>query len=254
MSGHNKWSKIKHIKAKEDAKKGKVFSKFAHEIFIAARDGGSGDPGMNPRLRQAIDSAKSQSMPKDNIERAIKKGTGELDGGSIEEITYEGFGAGGVGMMVQVATDNKNRSVADIRSAFNKNNGNMGTAGTVSHMFDQKGEILIDAELISEEDIFEKALEAGADDVSTDDDEHMIITAVDQLNLVAENLRNGGLQLKSQGLVFIPHTPIEITDTSIASQVLRLYEALDDYDDTISVFATFEISDDVLERLMAKSS
>ncbi len=250
MSGHNKWSKIKHIKAKEDAKKGKLFSKFAHEIAIAARDGG-GDADLNPRLRQAIDSAKSQSMPKDNIDRAIKKGTGELDGGTIEEITYEGFGAGGVGMLVQVATDNKNRSVADIRSAFNKNNGNLGTAGTVAHMFEQKGEILIDAELISEEDLFEKALEAGADDVSSDDDEHMILTAADQLNSVAAALRDGGLQLKSQGLVFIPKTPIEITDASIASQVLRLYEALDDYDDTISVFGTFEISEEILATLMA---
>ena len=250
MSGHNKWSKIKHIKAKEDAKKGKVFSKFAHEIAIAARDGG-GDPGMNPHLRQAIDSAKSQSMPKDNIERAIKKGTGELDGGAIEEITYEGFGAGGVGMMVLVATDNKNRSVADIRSAFNKNNGNMGTAGTVAHMFEQKGEILIEAERISEEDIFDKALEAGADDVKTDEDEHIILTAAEQLNSVAQALRDCGLQLKSQGLVYIPHTPVEITDTSTASQVLRLYEALDDYDDTISVFGTFEIADEILETLMA---
>ncbi len=251
MSGHNKWSKIKHIKAKEDAKKGKVFSKFAHEIAIAARDGG-GDPGMNPRLRQAIDSSKSQSMPKDNIERAIKKGTGELGGGTIEEITYEGFGAGGVGMLVQVATDNKNRSAADIRSAFNKNNGNMGTSGTVAHMFDKKGEIIIDAELIGEVEIFEKALEAGADDVSTDDGEHIILTAADQLNSVAEVLRDGELQLKSQGLVFIPSTPVEITDASIASQVLRLYEALDDYDDTISVFGTFEIADDILEKMMAK--
>ncbi|MCF6314587.1 MAG: YebC/PmpR family DNA-binding transcriptional regulator [Verrucomicrobiales bacterium] len=248
MSGHNKWSKIKHIKAKEDAKKGKVFSKFAHEIAITARDGG-GDPNMNPRLRQAIDSAKSQSMPKDNIERAIKKGTGELDGGTIEEITYEGFGAGGAGFLVQVATDNKNRSAADIRSAFNKNNGNMGTAGTVSHMFDKKGEIIIDAQLIGEEEIFEKALEAGADDVISDDDEHIILTAFDQLNTVAETLREGGLQLKSQSLAFIPSTPILITENSIASQVLRLYDALDDYDDTISVFGTFEISDEILESL-----
>ncbi|NOX99043.1 MAG: YebC/PmpR family DNA-binding transcriptional regulator [Verrucomicrobia bacterium] len=250
MSGHNKWSKIKHIKAKEDAKKGKLFSKFAHEIAIAARDGG-GDANLNPRLRQAIDNSKSQSMPKDNIDRAIKKGTGELDGGTIEEITYEGFGAGGVGLLVQVATDNKNRSVADIRSAFNKNNGNLGTAGTVAHLFEQKGEILIDVDLISEEDLFEKALEAGADDVSSDDDEHMILTAADQLNSVAATLRDGGLQLKSQGLVFIPKTPIEITDASIASQVLRLYQALDDYDDTISVFGTFEISEDILATLMA---
>jgi len=134
MSGHNKWSKIKHIKAKEDAKKGKLFSKFAHEIAIAARDGG-GDADLNPRLRQAIDAARSQSMPKDNIDRAIKKGTGELEGGNIEEVTYEGFGPGGVGLLVQVATDNKNRSAADIRGAFNKNNGNMGTSGSVAHLF-----------------------------------------------------------------------------------------------------------------------
>ena len=250
MSGHNKWSKIKHIKAKEDAKKGKLFSKFAHEIAIAARDGG-GDVDLNPRLRQAIDAAKSQSMPKDNIDRAVKKGAGELEGGMIEEITYEGFGAGGVGMLVQVATDNKNRSAADIRSTFNKNDGNLGTSGSVAHLFEQKGEILIDVELINEDEIFEKALEAGADDVSTDDDEHIILTAADQLNSVAAALRDGGLQLKSQGLVFIPNAPLEITDSSVASQVLRLYEALDDYDDTLNVFGTFEIPDEILETLMA---
>lgn len=250
MAGHNKWSKVKHIKAKEDAKKGKLFSKFAHEIAIAARDGG-GDADLNPRLRQAIDAAKSQSMPKDNIDRAIKKGTGDLEGGSIEEVTYEGFGAGGVGLLVQVATDNKNRSAADIRSAFNKNNGNMGTSGSVAHLFEQKGEILIDAELVSEEAIFEKALEAGAADVSTEDGEHIILTAADQLNSVATALRDKGLQLKSQSLIFDPHTPIEITDPSIASQVLRLYEALDDYDDTMNVFGTFEIPDEIVEAAMA---
>jgi len=250
MAGHNKWSKIKHIKAKEDAKKGKLFSKFAHEIAIATREGG-GDPDLNPRLRQAIDNAKSQSMPKDNIDRAIKKGTGELQGGTIEEVTYEGFGAGGIGMLVQVATDNKNRSAADIRSAFNKNNGNMGTSGAVAHLFEQKGEILISAELISEDEIFEKALEAGADDVSSKDDEHIVLTAADQLNSVASALRDGGLQLKSQSLIYVPHTPIEIADSSTASQVIRLYEVLDDYEDTLNIFSNFEIADDILETLMA---
>ena len=248
MAGHNKWSKVKHIKARVDAKKGKMFSKLSHEISIAARDGG-GDIDLNPRLRQAVDAAKSQSMPKDNIERAIKKGTGELEGELIEEVTYEGFGPAGVGMMVQVATDNRNRSAAEIRNIFNKNNGNMGTAGTVAHGFQRTGEIRLDAEAISEDALLDAALEAGAEDVAKEEDEHIVHTAADQLNVVANNLREAGLTLKTQELVFLPQNSIEITESSIASQLIRLYDALDDYQDTLNVFANFDISDDILESL-----
>ena len=250
MSGHNKWSKVKHIKARVDAKKGKVFSKIGHEIMIAARDGG-GDPGMNPRLRTAVDMGKAQSMPKDNIERAIKKGTGELEGGTIEEAVYEGFGPGGVGFIVEIATDNKNRSAADIRHAFSRNNGNLGTSGSVAHGFSPKGEIRIPADAADEEHILEHALEAGAEDVSLDEDEHVIISAPEELNTVATELRERELPITSQGLVQVPQNTIELTETSIANQVLRLYEALDDYDDTLNVFANFDIPDDVMEQLSA---
>ncbi|NNE92407.1 MAG: YebC/PmpR family DNA-binding transcriptional regulator [Verrucomicrobiales bacterium] len=248
MAGHNKWSKVKHIKAKEDAKKGKMFSRFAHEISIAARDGG-GDPSMNPRLRTAIDTAKSQSMPKDNIERAIKKGTGELEGGAIEEITYEGFGPGGVGMIVQVATDNKNRSVATVRNLFKNNNGSLGEAGTVSYLFDRAGEIRVDREALTEEEMLEAALEAGADDVTLEDDEHVVITAADQCAAVAGSLREAGVPVKSQQLIFVPQSPIELTDTKSANQVLRLYDALDDCEETIAVFGNFDLTDEVVGEL-----
>lgn len=248
MSGHNKWSKVKHIKARVDAKKGKMFSKLAHEITIAARDGG-GDPATNARLRQAIDSAKSVSMPKENIERAVKKGTGEIEGGQIDEVTYEGFGPHGIGMIVQVATDNKNRSAADIRSIFNKNNGNMGTSGSVSYLFNRSGEIRIAAEAVSEDALLEAALEAGAEDVGLADGEHIVITPADQLAEVAGRLRDGGLSLKSQELVFLPATPIEVTERSTANQAIRLFEALEDYQDTLSVFSNFELSEDLLEAM-----
>ena len=252
MSGHNKWSKVKHIKARVDAKKGKVFSKMAHEITIAARDGG-GDPSSNARLRQAIDSAKSVSMPKDNIDRAVKKGTGELEGGQIDEVIYEGFGPSGTALIVQVATDNKNRSAAEIRSTFNKNNGNMGTSGSVNYLFNRLGEIRIDEAAVSEDDLLEAALEAGAEDVSLEDDEHIVITPPDQLAEVANQLRDGGLNLKTQDLVFLPITPVEITEQPVATQAVRLFEALDDYEDTLNVFSNFELSDEVIEAMDAES-
>lgn len=252
MAGHNKWSKVKHIKARVDAKKGKVFSKLGHEIAIAARDGG-GDPGMNPRLRTAIDTAKAQSMPKDNIERAIKKGTGELEGGTIEEVVYEGFGPAGVGLIVEVATDNKNRSAADIRHIFSRNNGNMGTSGSVAHGFSPKGEVRITAEGLGDEEMLEHAMEAGAEDVSTDEDEHVVITAPEELNTVATALRERELPVSGQGLVQVPQNTIELEDRNTASQVLRLYEALDDYQDTLNVFANFDVPDDVMNELSAEA-
>ena len=250
MAGHNKWSKVKHIKARVDAKKGKVFSRFSKEISIAARDGG-GDPSMNPRLRTAIDGAKSASMPKDNIDRAIKKGTGELGGNAIEEITYEGFSPGGVALIVEVCTDNKNRSAADVRLIFNKRGGSMGTAGSVSYQFQRCGEIRIGLEDVSEEELLEKALEAGANDVSADEDDHLIFTAAEDLNTVASKLRDHGLNLNSQNLVYLPETTVPINDPKEAAKVLRLYEALDEYDDTLNVFANFEIPDEVIEEALS---
>ncbi len=250
MAGHNKWSKVKHIKAREDAKKGKVFSKLSKEISIAARDGG-GDPGMNPRLRGAIEAAKSVSMPKDNIERAIKKGTGELGGEALEEITYEGFGPSGVAMIVEVSTDNKNRSVAEIRSIFNKANGSMGTSGSVSHQFTRLGELRLPLDAASEDQVFEIASEAGAEDISSDEEDHVVHTQPEDLGAIATTLTNHGFSLKSQNLVYLPIVSVAIDDPSQAGKVLKLYEALDEYDDTLNVFANFDIPDAILEEALA---
>jgi YebC/PmpR family DNA-binding regulatory protein len=248
MAGHNKWSKVKHIKAAADAKKGKVFSKIARELTIAAKNGGR-EPDLNPRLRSAISAAKAANMPGDNVERAIKKGLGELDGAALEEITYEGYGPGGVAMLVECVTDNKNRSSSDVRSAFNKGGGTMGSAGSVAHQFQRKGEIKLPAVAAGEDAVMEAALEAGADDVVSDTDEHTIYTAPDQLYAVAGAIRERGLSAASVKLVYVPANTITLTDASAARQVLRLYSHLDDLDDTQAVSANFEIADDILEQL-----
>ncbi|MFC7337141.1 YebC/PmpR family DNA-binding transcriptional regulator [Haloferula chungangensis] len=250
MAGHNKWSKVKHIKARVDAIKGKVFSKCAHEIAIAARDGG-GDPTLNHRLRAAIDSAKAVSMPKDNIERAIKKGTGELGGEAIQEVSYEGYGADGVAFIIEAATDNLNRTAADIRSIFTKNGGSVATPGSVSYQFDRKGEIRISAEGIGEDRILEAAILAGADEVISDEEEHTILTAPTELAAVAGKLRDAGCELLSEKLVSIPQTTTLVRNEHRAREVIKLYELLDDYADTMNVFTNFEVADEVLELLEA---
>lgn len=250
MAGHNKWSKVKHIKARVDAIKGRVFSKCAHEIALAARAGG-GDPSANSRLRSAIDNAKAVSMPKDNIDRAIKKGTGELGGDAIQEVAYEGYGPAGIAFIVEMATDNLNRSAADIRSIFTKNSGSVATQGSVSYQFERKGEIRIPATAIDEERLMEVAIEAGADDVQSDDDEHLIHTAPNELGTVANALRAAGLTPTSEKLVSISQNPSVVTDPVIARQILKLHDQLDDYADTLNVFTNFEVSDEVLAQLEA---
>jgi YebC/PmpR family DNA-binding regulatory protein len=248
MAGHNKWSKVKHIKARVDAIKGRVFSKCSHEIALAARAGG-GDPAGNARLRSAIDNAKSVSMPKDNIDRAIKKGTGELGGDAIQEVAYEGYGPSGIAFIVEMATDNLNRSAADIRSIFTKNGGSVATQGSVSYQFDRKGEIHIPADAIDEDTLMETAINAGADDVQSDEDEHILLTAPNELGTVANNLRESGLPVTSEKLVSIAQNPSVVTDLLIARQVLKLYEILDDYPDTVNVFTNFEVADEILDQL-----
>ncbi len=248
MSGHNKWSKVKHIKGAADAKRSKLFSKLAKEIAVSARDGG-GDPDLNARLRQAVTNAKKQSLPGDTIERAIKKGTGEIEGAAYEEACYEGFGAGGIAMIVEVITDNTNRAVADLRNIFNKNNGNMGSPGSVSHMFERKGEIKLPHSAGGEETLLEMALGAGAEDMASDGDGHVVITAHDQLAVVASALLQAEADIDSQQLVYMPQSVTEITDVAVARQVLRLFSALDDYDDTQNVFANFDISDEMMEQV-----
>ncbi|MFM2243081.1 MAG: hypothetical protein RLZ97_1936 [Verrucomicrobiota bacterium] len=248
MAGHNKWSKVKHIKARVDAIRGKVFSKCAHEIAIAARDGG-GDPGMNARLRAAIDNAKSVSMPKDNIERAIKKGTGELGGEMIQEVTYEGYGPGGAAFIVEAATDNLNRTAADVRSVFSKAGGSVATPGSVAYQFDRKGEIRIAAEGRGEDEVMEVAILAGADDVMLDENEWVVLTPPVELFAVSAALREAGMEPVSQKLVSRPQNTTVIEDSAQARQLMKLYDQLDDLGDTLNVFTNFEFADEVLAAL-----
>jgi YebC/PmpR family DNA-binding regulatory protein len=250
MAGHNKWSKVKHIKARVDAIKGRVFSKCAHEIALAARAGG-GDPGANARLRTAIDNAKAVSMPKDNIDRAIKKGTGELGGDAIQEVSYEGYGPGGVAFIIEMATDNLNRSAADLRSIFTKNAGSVATPGSVSYQFERKGEIRIPASAIAEDALMEAAIEAGADDVLADDEEHVVRTAPNELGTVAKTLRGAGLAITAERLVSIPQSTTVIHDAAVARQIIKLHDLLDDYQDTVHVFTNFEVADEILDQLEA---
>lgn len=250
MAGHNKWSKVKHIKAVVDAKKGRVFSKFAREITIAVKNGGK-DPDTNPRLRTALAGARAQNMPNDNIERAIKKGMGELGGDVLEEITYEGYAPGGVAMLVECVTDNKNRASSEVRSTFNKNNGSMGSAGAVAHLFQRIGAVRVPASEISIDALTDLAIEAGAEDVREDDGEgeHLVITAPDQLYAVANFLKEKSVNTASIKLDYQPLSTVTLTDVDTARQVLRLYEALDDLDDTQNVFANFEIADEIVQEL-----
>jgi len=257
MAGHNKWSKVKHVKARVDVIKARVFSKCSHEIALAARSGG-GDPAMNPRLRAAIDGAKAVSMPKDNIERAIRKGTGELGGEAIQEITYEGYGPGGIAFLIEMATDNLNRSAADVRSIFVKNDGAIATPGSVAYQFDRSGEIRIPADGLSEERLMEVAIETGAADArpcepgeSEDggDPAHILLTAPNELGTVANRLRDAGIRVLGEKLVFIPQNPTVIDDLDTARRILKLHDLLDDYADTVNVFTNFEVADELLPGL-----
>ena len=248
MAGHNKWSKVKHIKARVDVIKGRVFSKCAHEIALAARAGG-GDVGMNARLRAAVDNAKAVSMPKDNIDRAIKKGLGELGGEAIQEVTYEGYGAAGVAFLIEAATDNLNRTAADIRSIFSKNGGSVATPGSVSYQFDRKGEIRIAAAGIDDDRMMDAAILAGADDVQSDETEHVVFTSPVELAAVASGLRGAGFAIASEKLVSVPQNPSLVADPEVARQVMKLYDLLDAYDDTLNVFTNFEVAEEVLVAL-----
>jgi YebC/PmpR family DNA-binding regulatory protein len=245
MAGHNKWSKVKHIKAKVDVVRGKVFSKCAHEIAIAARDGG-GDPSMNPRLRAAIDGAKAVSMPKEKIERAIKKGTGELGGEAIQETSYEGYGPEGIGFLIEASTDNLNRTAADIRTIFTKGGGSVADPGSVAYQFDRKGEIRLAAEGLGDEQAMEAAILAGADDVVREGDEHIVLSAPESLAAVAAELEAQGLQLLGRRLVSIPQVLIEVDDPDRARQVMELHDRLDEHPDVIHVFTNFDVSERVL--------
>jgi len=251
MSGHSKWSKVKRFKGAIDAKRGKIFSKLSKEITIAAKTGG-GDPDGNPRLRSAIHAARAQSMPNDNIERAIKRGTGDgIDAQQFDEIVYEGYAPGGVAVIVEAATDNKNRTAAEIRSIFAKNNGNLASTGSVSFMFHKKGQITVPRLRIDEDRLLELALEAGAGELTTDEDQYVITTSHDQLYAVAEALRNAGVTTDGQKFTFIPDTTVPVADESVARQALRLCDALENDDDVQNVYSNLEIPDELLARLPA---
>jgi YebC/PmpR family DNA-binding regulatory protein len=251
MAGHSKWSKVKRFKGAIDAKRGKIFSKLSKEISIAAKSGG-GDADGNPRLRSAILAARAASMPNDNIERAIKRGTGEgQEAAHFEEIVYEGYAPGGVAVIVEAATDNKNRTAAEIRSVFSKNHGNLASSGSVSYMFHRKGQIVVPRSAIGEDRLFELALEAGAEELTTEEDVYVILTAPDQLYAVAEALKNAGVTPESQKFTFTPDTTITVGDDALVQQVLRLCDALEDDDDVQNVYSNLEIPEQAAAKLPA---
>jgi YebC/PmpR family DNA-binding regulatory protein len=249
MSGHNKWSSIKHRKGAVDAKRGKIFTKLIKEITVAARQGG-GDADANPRLRTAIAAAKAVNMPKDNIERSIKRGTGELEGVSYEELVYEGYGPGGVAVMVDILTDNRNRTAAEIRHIFSKGNGNLGESGCVSWMFDTRGLIVFEKANIDEEELFDLALEAGADDVEeiAEDGTIEVLTTPENFEAVKQAFDDKGWSYVSAEITKIPQNTIKLEGKE-AEQMLRLMEKIEDSDDVQNVYANFDIDMELLERL-----
>lgn len=247
MSGHSKWHTIKHKKGALDAKRGKIFTKLIKEITIAARAGGSGDVNMNPRLRKAVNDAKSNNMPNDTIDKAIKRGTGELEGVSYDEITYEGYGPGGVAVMVNTTTDNRNRTVSELRHIFSKQGGNLGESGSVAWMFNKKGQIIVDAAAKGEDEMMEIALEAGAEDMRSEDGSYEILTAPEDFLNVLDAIKAKGIEPVSAEVALIPQNTIKL-EGSAASQMLKLYDTLDDHEDVQNVYSNFEIDEAVMQQ------
>jgi len=249
MSGHSKWSQIKHKKAVADVKKGKVFSRISKEISVAARIGG-GNQDMNPRLRLAVEKAKEANMPSDNVKKAIMKGTGELPGVAYEESMYEGYGPGGVALMLEVLSDNKNRTISELRHLMSKHGGNMGEAGSVAWMFKKSGYILVEKKAINEDDLMSIALEAGAEDIKNDPDEenYEVFTSPEDLNKVKRYLEQKNIKPNLSEVTFIPKNYVKLTSGD-AEKILRLMDALEEHDDIQNVYANF----DVPEEIMAKA-
>ena len=247
MSGHSKWSTIKHKKGAADAKRGKLFTRLIREVTVAARHGG-GDPNANPRLRSAIAAAKAANMPSDNVERAIKRGTGELEGTNYDEVTYEGYGPGGVAVLVETLTDNRNRTVSEVRHAFTKYNGNMGENGCVSWMFEKRGLIVVGKGDTNEEALMEAALEVGAEDVRDAGESFEVESPAGDVDTVGDALREGGFEVVSAAASMIPQNYVRVEGHD-AEVLLRLLGALEDLDDVQNVWANFDIDDDVLEKL-----
>lgn len=251
MSGHSKWSSIKHKKGAADAKRGKIFTKIIKEITVATGIGG-GDPDGNPRLRTAIMGAKSKNMPVDNITRAIKKGTGELEGIQYEEHTYEGYGPGGAAIFLEAMTDNKNRTVSEIRSALGKAGGNLGENGCVGWMFEQKGLIAVKTEAKSEDELMELAIDAGADDLQTVDEHYEITTAVENFEAVRKALEDAGVPMEHAEITRIPQNTVSI-DEKKGKSLLKLMDILEDHDDIQKAYSNFEISDEVMAAIIENS-
>lgn len=248
MAGHSKWANIKHRKAATDAKRGKVFTRIAKELTVAARVGG-GDPAANPRLRLAMQSARAANMSSDTIKRAIQKGTGEIEGVSYDEITYEGYGICGVAMLIEAVTDNKNRAVAEIRNILSKNNGSLGETGSVAWNFERKGVIYLVDNGTDEETMLEHVLESGADDMEKNEDGFVIYCPFDGFAQGIRYFEEHGFEMKESKLEYIPNTTIAIEDEADARKLLRLVEALEDHDDVQNVFANFELDDALMAVL-----
>lgn len=249
MSGHSKWHSIRHKKAAVDAKRGKLFTKIIRELTVAARTGG-GNPDVNPRLRSAIQAAKDVNMPKDTIDKAIKKGTGELPGVSYEEVTYEGYGPGGVAIFIQGSTDNRNRTSAEVRHILSKHNGSLGEAGCVSWMFAKKGIILVDASAADEDTLTEIAIEAGAEDLINNGDSFTVTTDPADLDAVRSVLEGKGVKVESAEISMVPNSTVKLEGKD-AEQLLKLVGALEEQDDVQSVSANFDIADEVIEKIGA---
>lgn len=245
MAGHSKWSNIKHKKGKEDAKRAKEFTKLGRYIMVAAREGGP-DPEYNPALKAAIEKAKAANMPNDNIERAIKRGSGELEGGNFEEIVYEGYGPGGIAVFVSCLTDNRNRTASEVRHAFDKYGGNLGQTGCVSFMFDRKGLLVIDKkESIDEEELMLQAIDLGAEDFNSEDDFYEIITSPEDFNQVRDALSSNGYEFSMAELAFLPQNTSELKDEEDIKNMVKLIEMLEDNDDVQNVYHNWEIPDDL---------
>ncbi|MDW8095904.1 MAG: YebC/PmpR family DNA-binding transcriptional regulator [Aquificaceae bacterium] len=247
MAGHSHWAQIKHKKAKVDAQRGKLFTKIIREITVAVREGGP-NPDTNPRLRTAIENARKVNMPSETIERAIKKGTGELGGENYEEVLYEGYAPGGVALMVITQTDNRNRTTSEVRHVLSKHGGNLGSSGCVAFLFDRVGMIEVQREGLTEEEIYDKAIEAGAEDVEVGELNYIIYTKPEELYLVKESLQSAGLQIDRAEVVYKPNTLVQVQEPETAKRILKLIDALEELDDVKEVVANFDIPVELIEQ------
>lgn len=252
MSGHSKWSTIKHKKGAQDKKRGKIFTKIIREITVAAREGG-GDSDTNPRLRLAVQKAKDANMPSDNIDRAIKKGTGELEGQSYEPVSFEGYAPGGVAVIVEGLTDNKNRITSEVRSIFTKRGGSLASPGAVSFQFDRKGLFLVDKKILQEEELMDAALSSGAEDLTSDDDYYQIICLPQDFDKVRSSLEEKGIKLESSDLAMIPRNEVKVESADQARKVLNLVDDLEDNDDVQNIYSNFDIPDEIIKKIEEES-